>query len=74
LDLEEEFFSSVYFAQDSFYFYFLFLLNVGRYPDEEAGEVPMAFVVRQPRSILGGPEIMDFVAKQVPSNSLIISN
>ncbi|XP_059451720.1 4-coumarate--CoA ligase-like 9 [Corylus avellana] len=35
------------------------------YPDEEAGEVPMAFVVRQPRSNLGGPEIMDFVAKQV---------
>ncbi|XP_062151580.1 4-coumarate--CoA ligase-like 9 isoform X2 [Alnus glutinosa] len=34
-------------------------------PDEEAGEVPMAFVVRQPQSRLGGPEIMDFVAKQV---------
>ncbi|KAM3761232.1 hypothetical protein ACB098_01G252500 [Castanea mollissima] len=35
------------------------------YPDEEAGQVPMAFVVRQPRSSLGEAEIIDFVAKRV---------
>ncbi|XP_027358439.1 4-coumarate--CoA ligase-like 9 [Abrus precatorius] len=35
------------------------------YPDEEAGQVPMAFVVRQPQSSLGQAEIINFVAKQV---------
>ncbi|KAK2661529.1 hypothetical protein Ddye_000103 [Dipteronia dyeriana] len=40
------------------------------YPDEEAGEVPMAFVVRQvqsqtKRSPINEAEIMNFVAKQV---------
>ncbi|GMY05629.1 4-coumarate--coa ligase-like 9 [Fagus crenata] len=35
------------------------------YPDEQAGQVPMAFVVRSPQSCLSEAEIMDFVAKQV---------
>ena len=35
-----------------------------RYPDEEAGQVPMAFVVRQPQSTLSEAEVIDFVAKQ----------
>ncbi|XP_020202750.1 4-coumarate--CoA ligase-like 9 [Cajanus cajan] len=35
------------------------------YPDEEAGQVPMAFVVRQPQSSLHKAQIIDFVAKQV---------
>ncbi|GKV07919.1 hypothetical protein SLEP1_g19617 [Rubroshorea leprosula] len=35
------------------------------YPDEEAGELPMAFVVRQTGSSLSDAEIIDFVAKQV---------
>ncbi|KAJ1427510.1 AMP-dependent synthetase/ligase [Sesbania bispinosa] len=35
------------------------------YPDEDAGQVPMAFVVRQPQSCLSKAEIIDFVAKQV---------
>ncbi|KAJ3692199.1 hypothetical protein LUZ60_012549 [Juncus effusus] len=35
------------------------------YPDEEAGEIPMAFVVRQPGSNLTEKQVMDFVAKQV---------
>ncbi|XP_014508435.1 4-coumarate--CoA ligase-like 9 [Vigna radiata var. radiata] len=35
------------------------------YPDNEAGEVPMAFVVRQPQSSLGVAQVIDFVAKQV---------
>ncbi len=47
-------------------------IKIGRYPDEATGQVPMAFVVRQPQSCLGEAEIMDFVAKQVPSNSLIV--
>ncbi|CAL9163057.1 unnamed protein product [Musa hybrid cultivar] len=35
------------------------------YPDEEAGQIPMAFVVRQPGSMLSDEEVMDFVGKQV---------
>ncbi|KAG9141967.1 hypothetical protein Leryth_009327 [Lithospermum erythrorhizon] len=35
------------------------------YPDEEAGEVPMALVVRHSQSSLDENEVMDFVAKQV---------
>ncbi|XP_078176782.1 4-coumarate--CoA ligase-like 5 isoform X1 [Carex rostrata] len=35
------------------------------YPDEEAGEIPMAFVVRQSGANLTEKDIMDFVAKQV---------
>lgn len=35
------------------------------YPDEEAGQVPMAFVVKQPQSRINERGVMDFVAKQV---------
>lgn len=35
------------------------------YPDEEAGEIPMAFVVRKPGSSLNEAQVMDTVAKQV---------
>ncbi|KAJ6420595.1 hypothetical protein OIU84_028024 [Salix udensis] len=35
------------------------------YPDEETGEVPMAFVVKQPKSRINERGVMDFVAKQV---------
>ncbi|KAG0589629.1 hypothetical protein KC19_1G034900 [Ceratodon purpureus] len=35
------------------------------YPDETAGQIPMAFIVRQPGKQLSEDEIMDWVAKQV---------
>nr|TKS08387.1 hypothetical protein D5086_0000104090 [Populus alba] len=35
------------------------------YPDEEAGQVPMAFVVKQPQSRINERGVIDFVAKQV---------
>ncbi|KAL6494374.1 hypothetical protein OROGR_031174 [Orobanche gracilis] len=35
------------------------------YPDEEAGQIPMAYVVRKPGSTISATQIMDFVAKQV---------
>ncbi|KAG9447215.1 hypothetical protein H6P81_013343 [Aristolochia fimbriata] len=35
------------------------------YPDEEAGQIPMAYVVRQPGSNLSESQVIDFVAKQV---------
>ncbi|XAR50310.1 hypothetical protein NMG60_11004597 [Bertholletia excelsa] len=35
------------------------------YPDEEAGQIPMAFVVRKPGSNISAAQIMDFVARQV---------
>ena len=36
-----------------------------RYPDEEAGEIPMAYIVKEPKSALSPQDVMDFVAKQV---------
>ncbi|KAK4414146.1 4-coumarate--CoA ligase-like 9 [Sesamum alatum] len=35
------------------------------YPDEEAGQIPMAYVVRKPGSTISAAEIMDSIAKQV---------
>ncbi|XP_022137539.1 4-coumarate--CoA ligase-like 9 [Momordica charantia] len=35
------------------------------YPDEEAGEIPMAYVVRKPGSNITEAQVIDFVAKQV---------
>lgn len=35
------------------------------YPDKEAGQVPMAYVVRNVGSNLSGSQVMDFVAEQV---------
>ncbi|KAL3526159.1 hypothetical protein ACH5RR_014531 [Cinchona calisaya] len=35
------------------------------YPDEEAGQVPMAFVVKQPQSSLDEAQVIEYIAKQV---------
>ncbi|XP_022954925.1 4-coumarate--CoA ligase-like 9 [Cucurbita moschata] len=35
------------------------------YPDEEAGEIPMAYIVRKPGSTLTEAQVIDFIAKQV---------
>ncbi|XP_022137309.1 4-coumarate--CoA ligase-like 9 [Momordica charantia] len=35
------------------------------YPDEEAGEIPMAYVVRKPGSNITEAQVIDFIAKQV---------
>ncbi|VAH66830.1 unnamed protein product [Triticum turgidum subsp. durum] len=35
------------------------------YPDEDAGQVPMAFIVRQPGLNLTGQQVIDYVAKHV---------
>ncbi|KAJ4960155.1 hypothetical protein NE237_020065 [Protea cynaroides] len=37
------------------------------YPDEEAGQVPMAFVVRRRQSTVDEVQIMEFIAKRVSS-------
>ncbi|KAH7528263.1 hypothetical protein FEM48_Zijuj05G0053900 [Ziziphus jujuba var. spinosa] len=34
------------------------------YPDEEAGQIPMAYIVRKPGSSLTEAQVIDFVAKQ----------
>ncbi|KAG6633277.1 4-coumarate--CoA ligase-like 9 [Carya illinoinensis] len=35
------------------------------YPDEEAGQIPMAYVVRKPGSNIGEAQVIGFIAKQV---------
>ncbi|KAK6920549.1 AMP-binding enzyme, C-terminal domain [Dillenia turbinata] len=35
------------------------------YPDEEAGQIPMAYVVRKPGSSISEAQVMDYIAKQV---------
>ncbi|KAA8542153.1 hypothetical protein F0562_023305 [Nyssa sinensis] len=35
------------------------------YPDEVAGQIPMAYVVRKPGSSITGAQVMDYIAKQV---------
>lgn len=35
------------------------------YPDEDVGQIPMAFVVRNYGSNISAFEVMDFVSKQV---------
>ncbi|KAK2651068.1 hypothetical protein Ddye_018557 [Dipteronia dyeriana] len=35
------------------------------YPDEDAGQIPMAFVVRKHGTTITGTQVMDFIAKQV---------
>jgi len=42
-----------------------------RYPDEDAGQIPMAFVVRKPGSTITAAQVMDYVAKQVCSKMQI---
>ncbi|TVT96947.1 hypothetical protein EJB05_57831, partial [Eragrostis curvula] len=41
------------------------------YPDQEAGELPMAFVVKQKESNLSEDQIMEFVGKQVAPHKKI---
>ena len=38
---------------------------IDRYPNEEVGQLPMAFIVRHNGSTIDEPQIMDFIAKQV---------
>lgn len=39
--------------------------NFCRFPDEEAGEVPMACVVKRFESRISESQVMDYIAKQV---------
>lgn len=39
--------------------------NFCRFPDEEAGEVPMACVVKHSESRINESQVMEFIAKQV---------
>ncbi|KAL5793815.1 hypothetical protein ACOSP7_002409 [Xanthoceras sorbifolium] len=43
----------------------LTLLSGYMYPDEEVGQIPMAFVVRKPETTLTEAQVMDYIAKQV---------
>nr|KJB08040.1 hypothetical protein B456_001G060700 [Gossypium raimondii] len=41
------------------------------YPNEEAGQIPMAYVVRNPGSNITEAQVMDFIAKQVAPHKKI---
>jgi hypothetical protein len=43
---------------------FIFLIQY-RAKDEEAGEIPVAFVVRKSGTALSSAQVMEYVAKQV---------
>ncbi|KAL3611928.1 hypothetical protein D5086_002948 [Populus alba] len=43
------------------------------YPDEEAGQVPLVFLVKQPQSSIDERGIMDFVSKQVFLISMLVT-
>ena len=47
----------------------ILLLLLSSYPDEEAGEIPMAYIVRKPESTLTEAQVIDFIAKQAWSIS-----
>ncbi|PHU19962.1 hypothetical protein BC332_11113 [Capsicum chinense] len=42
------------------------------YPDEEAGQLSMAFVVRRPQSTVDKEQVIDFISKQVASYKKIM--
>lgn len=44
-----------------------------RYPDEEAGQVPIAFVVKRIGSFINESQIMDLIAKQVINLFMLFS-
>lgn len=43
----------------------MILVSFHRYPDKEAGQIPLAFVVKDPQSTLTEVDVMNFVADQV---------
>lgn len=45
-----------------------------RFLDEQAGQIPIAFVVRKRWSIIDESQIQDFIAKQVPHAILVLSS
>lgn len=48
-------------------------MYINRYPDEEAGEIPMAYVVRKTGSNLTATQIMDYISNQARSKLYLLA-
>lgn len=53
---------------------FVTLTSKFRYPDEEAGQIPMAYIVRTPGSKINEAQIMEIIAKKACPLCTIVSS
>lgn len=48
------------------------MIAVTRFPDKEAGQIPMAYVVRKKGSTITESQVMDFITQQVTNHQNVL--